>query len=80
MFFNIFIPGGGLIFSNRVIEGSLYLFSITFISTQFFLGNKSLIYNIKTGNSNVVLLFAAASVMLVYLLSIVRGFLAARGD
>jgi len=78
--FNILIPGGGLIFANRITEGSFYLFTTIFISTQFFMGKTSLIYNIRTGNSGVVLFFAVAAVMIVYLISIVRGFLVVRGD
>ena len=78
--FNVFIPGGGLIFTNGITEGSFYLFTVIFISTQFFVGNTGLIYNIRTGNSSVILFFAIGAVMILYLLSIVRGFLAARGD
>ena len=80
MFFNVVIPGGGLIFTNRITEGSIYLFITIFIATQFFMGNTGLIYNIRPGNTSVVVFFAAAAVMIIYLISIVRGFLAARGD
>jgi|GEM_PF-948993 len=78
--FNILIPGGGLIFVNHITEGSFYLFTTIFISTQFFMGNTGLIYNIRVGNSSIALFFAFAAVMIVYLISIVRGFLAVRGD
>ena len=78
--FNILIPGGGLMFANRIMEGSFYLFAVIFISTQFFMGNTGLIYNIRPGNSGVVLFFAIAIVMILYLASLVRGFLIARGD
>lgn len=80
MIFNFITPGGGLIFTNRVTEGSIYLFTTIFIATQFFMGNTGLIYIIRTGKSSVVVFFAAALVMVVYLVSIVRGFFAVRGD
>lgn len=80
MVFNIFIPGGGLIFTNRITEGSIFLFATIFISTQFLTGTTGLIYNIRTGSTGVVVFFASAAVMIIYLVSIVRGFLTARGD
>ena len=78
--FNFIFPGGGLIFSNKVLEGSTYLF-LTILMVMLFLQKDSgLIFNISTGESNIFPFFVIAAVALTYLLSIVRGFIVSRGD
>lgn len=78
--FNFIFPGGGLIFSNKVLEGSAYLFVTIFLAMLFIQRNSGLVFNISTGESNIFQFFIIISIAVTYLISIVRGFLVSRGD
>jgi hypothetical protein len=76
--FTFITPGGGLIFSDRVVEGSTYLFIILFLLTQICQSDLGMVYNINPGSTNVVLLVFGIIAGLIYLLSVLRGFFASR--
>jgi tetratricopeptide (TPR) repeat protein len=78
--FNFICPGGGLIFSNRVLEGSAYLFMTVFLSMLIINRNTGLVFNISTGDSNTMTFILTALIAVIYLISIVRGFFVSRGD
>ncbi len=78
--FNFICPGGGLIFSNRVLEGSSYLFITVFISMLIINRNTGLVFNISTGDSGTMTFILTGFAGLIYLISIVRGFIVSRGD
>lgn len=78
--FNFICPGGGLIFSNRILEGSAYLFVTVFLSMLIINRNTGLVFNINTGDSGTMLFILTGLTGLTYLISIVRGFIVSRGD
>ncbi|MGI6393609.1 MAG: tetratricopeptide repeat protein [bacterium] len=78
--FNLICPGGGLIFSNRIIEGIAYLFAIVFFIVLLFSGNTELIFNINPSNGDAIKFLLIAATAIIYLISIVRGFFASRGE
>ncbi|HPA57195.1 MAG TPA: tetratricopeptide repeat protein [bacterium] len=78
--FNFMCPGGGLIFSNKVLEGSAYLFITVFLSILIVNRNTGLVFNINTGDSGTMTFILTALIAVIYLISIVRGFFVSRGD
>lgn len=77
---NFLIPGSGLIYSNRILEGSFYLFTIVMILTQLGQNEMGLIYNIETGGLENIRFIALAAAIVFYLISIVRGYIVSKGD
>lgn len=76
---NLLIPGGGLIYSNRVIEGTFYLTAIITVLAQL-TQNEMGLYYMNTGNSEVVKVLAITGTVILYLISIIRGYVVSRGD
>jgi tetratricopeptide (TPR) repeat protein len=78
MLFTFFLPGGGLIFSDKVVEGSIYLSIIVFFVTYLFFGASGVIYYIDPGSTGATTLILGIIAGIAYLFSVVRGFFASR--
>ncbi len=76
--FTFIAPGGGLIFSDRILEGSVYLFTIVFLLTQIFQSEWGTVYNISPDGSDAGIILSGIFLGLIYLVSILRGFYASR--
>lgn len=78
--FNFILPGGGLLFLNRIMEGSTYLFMTILFATLFIYRESGLVFNIATGGFNILPPFLIAFTAVIYLVSLLRGFIVSRGD
>ncbi len=76
--FTFIAPGGGLIFSDKIIEGSIYLFIIVFSVAHICFGNSGVIYYIDPGSTGASTLAFGIVGGVIYLISILRGFFASR--
>lgn len=79
MILNFLIPGAGLIYSNRVLEGFFYLFTIITVFIQLTQNEMGLMY-LNTGNSETIRVIVIVVAALFYLVSIIRGYIVSRGE
>lgn len=80
MIINFLVPGGGLMFANRVLEGFAYLFIIVTVSVQLTQNEMGLMYNMNAGSSETIRIIAVVVSVIFYLISIIRGYAVSRGD
>ncbi len=80
MIINFLVPGGGLMFANRILEGFLYLLIIVTVSVQLTQNEMGLMYNMNTGSSETIRIIAIVVSVIFYLISIIRGYAVSRGD
>ncbi|HNW83146.1 MAG TPA: tetratricopeptide repeat protein [bacterium] len=79
MIMNFLIPGGGLIYYNRVLEGFFYLFTTITVFIQLTQNEMGLMY-LNTGSSETIKIIAIIIATILYLVSIIRGYVVSRGD